>query len=108
MISGHSVKIPVRAFSNMTEPQEEKLLALLRESERFPEILRDDAFWSHLEALQPEDRRTAVRDRFFSVLPEDEPPPLVEIWAALAACVAEVIDRLGPTAARAYLQPKKH
>ncbi len=92
----------------MTNIPEEKLRALLHESERLPAILRDDGFWDRLERLRPENIGAAVQERFFRALPENESPLLIELWAAQGACVAELIERHGPSRARQELEATRH
>jgi hypothetical protein len=93
----------------MTDIPDDELLAMLQDSERLPEILRDDEFWHSLELLPPSNRSEAVEKRFSRAMPADEMSPLfIERWARLGACVAELIKRHGPSQARLRLQPKKH
>ena len=92
----------------MPDHSPEELLALLAESERVPEIVRDDAFWRGLEEMSEEEIRSAIGERFMRSLPPDDPPELIRAWAAHAACVAEMVARYGAAETRQRLREKPH
>lgn len=53
----------------------QRLAAFLAESERFPEIVRDDAFWLSLESMPADAQTVAIRDRFMRLI-TNEPSEL--------------------------------
>ncbi len=85
-----------------------QLAELLRESERLPEVVRDDEFWRSLELMSPDAQELAIRNRFTAFVADEQSELHIELYAKLAANVAELVRRLGPIEARRELRPIPH